>query len=270
MSNTLYNYLSTDKFDSSNATLLLLVAPDHFSAAVISNRKVMAWMDNCPLDELLNDEEVGALLSARYAQVVTGLQTAKFTLWPKAVTVPNQTPVIARLLDIEAADKVFSGSFDEHNEVVFAVPQAQLAGLQKYNLELQAVFAAKCWVNAVKNNVQPSAQNLYLNVNRQQLDVLYLNEGSVCFYNHFTFRNSDEMVYYALLAAQQLELNLTTTYVKISGNVQPADHCISRLAEFFKGAEVTTLQLVDLPEEIPSHQILALTALTLCASLAEA
>lgn len=270
MSNTLYNYYDTDfnLSQAGNYTLLLLVAANHFSAAVVGHNRVLAWIKQCPVDELLNPNELNGLLNARYELIVAGVATTKFTLWPSELFEQQQTTAIARLLNTEATDTVITSRVDEQNMVVYLSPQTVTRAIKKYGWEQQTVFGAKGFIKAITAGY-PSEQSLYINVNAGLIDILYLKDNRVRFFNTFRFNNTDELVYFTLLAAQELGLDLTTTYIKASGGIDAGDPCISRLAEFFKGAELNTLQLMNLPEAIPSHQILGLSALTLCESSVE-
>jgi hypothetical protein len=271
MSNTLYNYLDPD-FNLQRAgegTLLLLATPNHFSAAVLQAGKIVAWVDDCPLEELLNPQELKDLLHANFAQIVAGVSSLRFTLWPKEAYAAEQAANIARFLNLNDTDTVFTDTFDAQNQVLFVAPKPLADALKKHKLEPQAQFGIKGWAKAITDNY-PSEQSIYINVNNQQIDILFAAGSKIKFCNSFQFATVDEAVYYVLLAAQQLDLNLTITYIKASGNVRVGDPYLSRLAEFFKGAEVNPLEVVEVPEAIPSHHILALSALTLCASSVEA
>ncbi|GAB2684981.1 hypothetical protein GCM10027037_02980 [Mucilaginibacter koreensis] len=271
MSNTLYNYLDPDfnLQQAGNAMLLLLATSSHFSAAVVQACKLTAWVDDCPLDELLHPQELKSLFQANYQQVITGISSSKFTLWPKEVYTESQAADIARFLNVSATDTVFSDSFDLQNQVLFVANEPVVKALSQLNLTQQSQFGMKCWVKAIMDH-HSSEQCIYINVNNQQIDILFVSENKVKFCNSFEFVTVDEAVYYVLLAAQQLKLDLTATYIKASGNVRVGGPYMSRLAEFFKGAELNPLKVIEISEQVPSHQILALSALSLCASLVEA
>lgn len=271
MSNTLYTYYDTDFSlnQTGNCTFLLLISGSSFSAAVVNANRVMVWIKHCPIEELLSPVELSGLFNAVYAQVIAGVEASKFTLWPQALFEPRQTAAIARLLNTDSTDTIITNRLDQQNAVIYLAPQTVADSIKKYHWEQQTTFGLKGYINAITSN-SPSEQSLYINVNSGQIDILYLEDNQVRFCNSFHYNNADELVYYTVLAAQELKLDLTITYIKASGDLMAGDPYMSRLAEFFKGAELNSLRLIDLPAVIPSYQILALSALTLCASLAEA
>lgn len=272
MSNTLYHYHDSDfnLDDANNCTLLLLSTADLFSAAVIKAGRLMTWVRDCPTEQLLSPgDDLSNLLGASYAQVITGVESTKFTLWPESIYQPQQTPAIARLLNVEATESVFTDQLDAQNTIVYAVAEDLTRALNNHNLESQAVFGAKGWIKAIASN-SPSDQSIYLNVHKQWVDVLCFQGNKIRLYNKFRFSHAEELVYYTLLTAQELNLDLKTIAVNATGDIQPADSCISRLAEFFKSAQVMDLKVISLPAEVQAPSILALSALSLCVSLAEA
>mgnify|MGYP001797132667 CR=1 FL=1 len=54
----------------------------------------------------------------------------------------------------------------------------------------------------------------------------------------------------------------------ISSDVAAGDKNLTRLAYFFPKIELNTINVLELPGQIQSHKILALSALSLCASSA--
>ncbi len=271
MSNTLYQYQHSEfnLNEAGSSVLLLQLAADHFSAAILKAGKLMVWLKDLPLSELLNPIELNGLFNLQYAQVVVGVASPKFTLWPSAVFEPAQAAAIARLLNVSADESVLHDQLNEQNLAVYTTPKQITEALTRYGWENQAVFHPKGWIKAIGSD-EPAAQTLYLNIDKNQVEVLYLNEGKIRLYNNFSFEHPDELAYYAVLAAQELALDSKTTHVKVSGSVLPGDANISRLAEFFLSAGILNLKVIDLPANVPAASILALSALSLCASLAEA
>ncbi len=271
MSNTLYNYYDTDFIlsQAGSCTLLLLIEPACFSAVVTRYNRVLAWISSAPIDELLNPEELSSLLNARFNQVIAGVCSGKFTLWPAVGFAPQQTAAIARLLNTEPTEIVLTDRLDQDNAVIYTARPPVAGSLRKHNLTHEAIFGAKGWVKAIMAD-SPSAQNLYLNVNAGHIDILYCRDGKILFYHSFPFAAADELVYFAILTAQELKLDLTATTACISGRVTAGDPYLTRLAEFFVAAKLNDIRVIELPDEIPAHQVLTVSALGLCASLAEA
>ncbi|MGN6179337.1 MAG: DUF3822 family protein, partial [Mucilaginibacter sp.] len=112
----------------------------------------------------------------------------------------------------------------------------------------------------------PQSYNLYLNFDKQQVEIVWFSNGKLRFYNIFNFHNPDELVYYTGMVAKELQLTQRTTNLVVSGDINQDDKNATRLAEFFNGVDENELKLIELPAEIFPHQVLSLTALSLCVS----
>jgi hypothetical protein len=130
------------------------------------------------------------------------------------------------------------------------------------------VFSSKGWVTAMAKN-NPDQHNLYLNINRDQVELVAFNSGKLRFYNKFEFKNNDELAYFTALVTTELGLQPADTNLYISGDIDADDKGINRLAEFFGKVQINDQQVLTLPEEIESHRILSLAALSLCVSSEE-
>jgi hypothetical protein len=98
------------------------------------------------------------------------------------------------------------------------------------------------------------------------VQIAYFTAGKLRFYNTFEFHNPDELVYYTALVTEELQLQQHNTNIVMSGDINVDDKNAGRLAEFFNGVEENEIKILELPAEIFPHQVLALTALSLCVS----
>jgi len=89
------------------------------------------------------------------------------------------------------------------------------------------------------------------------------------FYNSFEFNNPDELMYFIVLTANEIELNLDETSIMFSGDANVSDKNIQRVSDMLPKVYLNQTQIVLLPQGFLPHQILLLSGLTLCESLVE-
>lgn len=245
-------------------TLLLEVYPESVSYAVVYQNKLMAWCKNCDHKILAEPGQTHEFLNYRYKNIVLALPSTGFTLVPNALYDTSRVVTIAHFLDVKPHEKVFAHALDNENHIVFKVDESLTKLTEKFDLQ-NVVHISKGWVKAIETN-NPQSYNLYLNFDKQQVEIVWFSNGKLRFYNTFNFHNPDELVYYTGMVAKELQLTQRTTNLVVSGDINQDDKNATRLAEFFNGVDENELKLIELPAEIFPHQVLSLTALSLCVS----
>ncbi|GAA4315189.1 hypothetical protein GCM10023149_11690 [Mucilaginibacter gynuensis] len=259
-----YNYYDDDfSLDQAEGYVLLLqIEAASFAYAVTQGSRLLAWGSGHPLDELTNPDELRDLLTAKYKQVITGVPALSFTLVPEGVYSDAHIGLLARLLNVQADEKVFVQELDTENRVVYKVSNGTVAAAEKFELN-NSVFGLKGWIKAIANN-NPNDDTLYLELNENKVNFLYYNQSKLRFFNSFEFYNADELTYYTAFVAEQLKLQPGSIHLNLSGKINNDDANFKRLAEFFKHVELNTVQLLQLPVSVKAQHILSLSALTLC------
>ena len=266
MSEHNYNY-HDDNFSLKEANgynLLIQIDRTSFSYAVTDQNKLIAWAENHSLDELSDPQELLDLLSAKYKQVVIGLPANSFTLVPHSLFNQGHVTDIARFLDVKPNEKISAQPLDNDNAIIYKTDKAIINAAEDFGLQ-NTVFSSKGWITAIAND-DPADKNLYLNINRNEVEIAAFNTSRLRFYNKFEFQNNEELAYFAALAINELNLQPADTHIYLSGDIEAADQSAGHLAEFFGKVEINGQQVVELPGEIASHKILSLAALSLCAS----
>jgi hypothetical protein len=270
MDDTLYHYIDPgfSHLQVQNYTLLVLINPTQFSLAVVHQQKLMVWRKPGPLSELNQPGEVQEVLNFNYQKVISGVTSSEFTLVPETLFRKADVTAIARYLNVQSHDTVFTQTLDTDNHIVFKLNETATLAAARFDLS-KTVFAPSGWIQAIAGS-QPSGYNLYININENRFDLVYFRQGKLLLFNNFEYANADELAYYLLFAAEQLKLNPKDADVQVSGTVTLGDANLKRLSGFFKSAGINPLQLLDTPESLPNKQeLLPLSALTICASLAD-
>jgi len=205
------------------------------------------------------------LLNYDYKNVVAGLQpTGGFTLIPSLLFNEGKIADFARYLDVKPGEKILSQQIDKENHIIYKVDASVADNAEIYGLQ-KAVFINKGWIEIIAKS-GPTQHDLYINIDKKQASILYFAEDKVRFYNSFSFSNPDELAYYAAFVAQELKQEPRHLNLILSGDFDVDDANGARLAQFFNGVEENHLKALELADGLFPHQLLALTALSLCVS----
>ncbi|RYU92545.1 DUF3822 family protein [Mucilaginibacter terrigena] len=264
------HYYTSDDLSLTQAhsyTLLLQVDENSFSYAVTSGKQLLAWAENYALDELRDPQQLRDVLTANYKQVITGLHGTGFTLLPHSLFDKDRVADIARLLDVTDSEKVSAEVLDDQNVIIYKVNEFVTYAVKDLD-NRQAVYTDAGWIKAIANNY-PLNNSLYLNIGNDTVSFVNFKDSKLRFYNTFKFKNHDELAYFCALISTELAVKPEDIKLIISGDINAADRYFTYLQGFFGEVRLNSIQVLDLPEGTPSHKILALAALSLCASSEE-
>ncbi|TSD67021.1 DUF3822 family protein [Inquilinus sp. KBS0705] len=269
MSDHRYNYTSDDLSltQANSYNLLLQIDANTFSYGIVFKKQLLAWGENYPVEELRDPQILRDILTANYKQVIIGLSSAVFTLMPGNLFDKNRVAAVARLLDVNHHEKVYWQQLTDDNVIIYKVDDSIASAIT--TLDNQTVnYSAKGWVTIVADS-RPNDDEIYLNLSDEKVEVLYFNNRSLRFYNAYTFKNHEELAYYTALAVNEVKLQPHNVTLIISGDINATDRNFTYLAGFFNKVSLNQLAILTLPEQVQSHKVLTLAALTLCASSEE-
>ncbi|QJD95028.1 DUF3822 family protein [Mucilaginibacter robiniae] len=270
MNDTLINYTDPvfNHEQTSACNLLLLIDAETFSLAITNQEKLLVWAQQCPLQELTQPNQLHALLTAPYHQVITGLCATGFTLIPEPLYDGHDVSAIARYLDVQPHETVLAQPLDHDNRVIFKTTENLMMAIARFDIQ-KALFAPSGWIQAIAGS-NPSGYNLYININVNSFDLVYFRQGKVLLFNTYEITHEDELTYYTLFTVKQLKLDPGTLSVFLSGMTEMDEQYFSRLSTFFSRVILSPINVLNIPQLLPAHQLLSLTALSLCASLVDA
>jgi hypothetical protein len=267
-----HNYSYTDdNLDLGQAhsyNLLLQVEANSFNYIITHQKQLMAWAENCSILELTDPQYLKDILTANYNEIIIGLSSTGFTLLPQGLFDEDHVDSIARLLNVTDTDKVYSQQqFDKSNAIVYKVDQAlhnAIAGVNTGNIN----HKAKGWIAAIAHT-NPNNGQLYLNIADEKVQFLYFADGELRFYNIFGFKNHEELAYFTAFVTTELGLKPQDLTLIISGDVNRTDKYLTYLSDFFSSVRLNEIQILNFPAKLEPHKLLALAALSLCASSEE-
>ncbi|MET3980380.1 hypothetical protein ABIB62_002982 [Mucilaginibacter sp. UYP25] len=269
MSEHRHHYTSDDLSltQAHSYTLLLQVDVNSFSYAVINGKQLLSWGENYSLSELRDPQQLRDVLAANYKLVVTGLHATGFTLLPESLFEKDRLADIARLLDVTDTEKVKCEKIDNKNVIIYKVDEALIYAIK--NLDNQNVIHVDAGlIKAISQN-HPRSTDLYLNIGNDVVSFVNFTNGNLRFYNTFEFKNHEELAYFSALVVTELGLQADQVKLILSGDINDTDRYFLYLKNFFGQVKANDIPVLDLPNGTESHKILALAALSLCASSEE-
>lgn len=255
----------SDDFSQEKAkdyTLLIQIRDTDFNFAVVYQSTLLAWGNGYPHAELIAPADFSMFLNAAdYQEVIIGITPTVFNIIPKALYKEDRLANLARLLDVQATETVYSQILDAENQIVFKDADSILPVLTARYPNHQIVFSYKGWLQAI-TETEPTESKLYLDAQPSEVHFAYFKENKLRFYNSFKYTGPEELVYFTALTANELHLDPAEIKLIISGD---ADVDQSNLGNFFPKIDINPIQqLAQLPNGIASQQLLSLTALLLC------
>jgi hypothetical protein len=255
--------LNTDQ--SAGYTLLVKIGLNSFSYAVAGQGRLLVLKENLSLVELGQTSDSNSMLFSDYKYRFVSIPHTGFTLVPASLFKPEKVADFARFLDVKPDEKVFSQRLDADNQVIFKTDKLLIDLLaDKFGIN-SIVFSPKGWIKLTAAS-NPSDHQLYLNVDGERVEFLNFKDGKLRFYNSFEFKTADELAYFAMLVTNELELSPQDITIVLSGRIGVEDGNGSSLTRFFGGVELNKMTALILPDQTTSHDILTLTALSLCGS----
>lgn len=272
MSTGRYNYYDPeyDPQVTEGNELLLMLNNENFAFIVLQTdtKKVLVWGEGYEHEELKEPTILTTVLNAQYSDVKALVATKSFTVIPTDLFNEADLNEYGRFLTLEPEDTLLVNDIDSGTKVIFSVSDALIKALDERVDNGSIYFTGKAFAAAI-NFGRHDNSNLYLHIEGNQMHLLYFKNALFSFYNRFEFANADELMYFTVLTANRLDLNLDETSVILSGEVNISDKKIHRLSDMLPKVYLNQTQIVLLPQGFLPHQILLLSGLTLCGSLVE-
>lgn len=112
-----------------------------------------------------------------------------------------------------------------------------------------------------------SAKKIVAYIGPEKLHIMYASDQQFVYYNQFTCINENDYLYFVLLAAKELKLDMTKTTLEVSGNVDVESPIYRKFAAYCEHVEVmrsSILVVSDLRFRATQHYYLDLFATSIC------
>ncbi|MFD0962460.1 DUF3822 family protein [Pseudofulvibacter geojedonensis] len=111
-------------------------------------------------------------------------------------------------------------------------------------------------VKKLLHQVNSFTTKLYCHVSKNSFELVYVKEGKLQFYNHFSFTTKEDFIYFLLFTIEQLEIDTETIDFIFLGNIGLDDEVYSLVYQYIRnvsfGSRETQFVYRD-PEQKPKY-----------------
>lgn len=254
-----------------SCSLLVKIGSGNLSYAIINNdeERVIALYDEpeCAnsiqkFNQLLKTDHY---LTLPYAKISIAVNTSNIAFVPNALFNEDEVNTYTQYFSENSAKQVFIQPDDAAGfTTIFSLPlltEKSISGIwpnYKVYQQNQGLITSAAGFER---------QNLLLDFSVNTFEALVFNEAALQFQQHYEFDNNEELVYYLLLIAQQLNLDFDHTNVLVSGIIHLNDEKWNNIKKYFAHVNFlninTTLNCYVI-EDMPKHYYAGLLSIYTC------
>ena len=213
-------------------------------------------------------------LKKTFREVHIAVEYPKSTLVPKALFEEDQEDTwlsfnhqvtgfeSSRTHELQSASAV----------MLYAVPSDILSALTSAFPEATINSASGTLINGLLTATKEAARDgvLYANVHGALVDLVYLEEGRLKFFNVFSYHTREDLAYYVIFVIEQLGLNPDTTVLVLLGDIDKESDHFELLYRYIRNIRLidNSIMLDDArtADSIPFHKYFNLLNLVRCGS----
>lgn len=189
------------------------------------------------LDHLKAELSSNAVFSENFDDVLVIHQNELSTLVPKALYNQNHKADYLKFnTKILRTDFITQDDIEVNDSINVYVPYVNI---NNYIFETFGEFvykhAATILIQTIlqKSKTEKSAE-VYINCNRSTIELLVVDKAQLLLFNVFEYTSKEDFIYYVLFVFEQLEIDVETTPVKLSGSVDKDDAIYSILYTYVR------------------------------------
>lgn len=277
-------YLSDDEIQSQLAAkcnLLVHIGFGIFQFAVVDTvRDQVKLLAEYELPNISNTKDLALAIKSlpessrlfkfSFNKVKISFDTFHYTFVPEELYIEDDESAYARFLQVEPCEKILN----------HAINRLGIKNITPLNSSLSQVFHDIFGVPLIFNQASPFIEGirsvnglekspaLFIDFNRNCLQIGMLNQLQLSFYNIFECLNADEFNYYLLSTLEALNIAPLKTRISLSGDISEKDESFSRISKYFEDIHFTdSKSLIKHPDsfnKLASHRFFSLLSLNLC------
>ncbi|WP_147387933.1 DUF3822 family protein [Pelobium manganitolerans] len=219
--------------------LYLEVGANYFKYAVVNPENKAVRLLSHKASNLYNGLHDDWLRS-HFAKTKISLSSQKFTFVPSALFHESATQNFVKYIGATDHDEVCVHHLtDAQLTIIYALPKLQLDKIHHYfpNAEIYPQIAP-LFKGINFGFSQIFGKQIFINLRDTYAEILIMADKQFVFYNLFEYQNQDELLYFALLCAQENDLKPASTTLKISGLLGADSELMQRLQHYFTHTEM--------------------------------
>jgi len=222
------------------------------------------------IDRIVSQQE---LLQQSFESIAICISNSLSTLTPKALYQKDNGIEILKfnqpLLQNEDETNDWLQSIQAHNS--YTLPQELQRCFNKHypsqTWKHQSSVLIESLLQQFKLN---EATKIYLSVQNTDFEIVVLEGRKLKFYNSYTYRSSEDLIYFLLFACEQLNLNPDQIPLVISGEIEENSEVYKLLYRYIRNLSFIkrnpNYNYSFVLDQVPEHYYYKLLNLHLCAS----
>lgn len=212
------------KISLDNSNLFVLIGTNRFSYFIANKEKVVLVCNTIELkpQDLNIVFESNADLQHHFSVVQIAFQNAYMTLVPNLIYKEEEAGTyLEKSFQIRQQHYLLTD-----NLLTFQCQNIYLAPIETYNFFLNRFskvnykhIATALLSKWQEEAVQWKNKSIFININESHFEIAAFNRDKLLIWNTYKFRTAEDVLYFVLLVFEQVELNVETAKVFLSGQV---------------------------------------------------
>lgn len=194
------------------------------------------------LPEFYTHIEQNQLLRSTYKKTFCIVPSIHYSIIPSSLFLRDYSEEYLPLLNnVEITEVIKTTSiFSENAEMVYAVELAYMQLINEFFKNASVIPGVAAFIDFVlfrHRNV--NSTGLFLNLNRDSFDLLFIEQGKMKFCNNFNYKAAEDLVYYTIFVADQMRINVESAQVHLFGNISTKSEIIRLLNKYVRKVNVS-------------------------------
>ncbi len=206
------------------------------------------------------------LLQFQLDEVFVGVLNQSFTLVPSLFANENTNDYLQFVTGKLSEQEIFKQTLSNDSTFIFSIPQLLTQGIERLFNTVRFYHAGIAAIQFQAKLVSPSLY-LILIVHEGGMELTVKENNQLLFYNYFEVQSNEDILYYTLYTAEQLNLDVKVHPVYIAMNQTTDSELTKLLTKYIKQLHfITTISLSTNEAfiSLPSHYFFSLKQLHTC------
>jgi hypothetical protein len=277
-------HLVDDDFQSQNAAkcdLLIHIGIETFQYAIIDKvRDELKALVEYELPEISNENDLIEAIkglsecvkefSYPFNKIKISIDSYQFTFIPEELYQPDSDQEYAKFIKNTQHTDILCNSISSAKiKNIVAINSNLHLALNKIFHRSKIYGQASPFIQSIKKNNKENAEpSLYIDIQKKHIQIAYLKNSDLSFYNIFDCMNADELNYFVLNIIESLQLDIEQTAIILSGNVTKNDEYTQRIEKYFKDIKFADSSVIvkhpEMFNGVPSQMFFSLLSLDQC------
>lgn len=132
----------------------------------------------------------------------------------------------------------------------YIVPEKAYTTLKDWFPNATFQHSATPFIEHLYDQITNNETGVFCNVNISNFELVVFKQGKLEFYNHFPFKNEEDLIYYLMFTYEQLSLNPEKTPMYFTGKVAQESPIFETAYKYIRNVEMLPFQIATLQGQL--------------------